>query len=79
MNSRTKVDDPFIGRRQATGGTHSNPTGFQVPTGGFTTDTGGLLDLPQPPVQRPSARPAVSSLRQDFGHAHGGYKQCLSL
>jgi hypothetical protein len=33
----------------ATRGTHANPRRFQVLTGGFTTDVGGLLDLPQRP------------------------------
>jgi len=40
-------------RRPATERTKGNPSRFQVLTGGFTTATGGLLDLPQRP-SRPS-------------------------
>jgi len=36
----------FGARRPQPGPTHRDPSRFQVLTGGFTTDAGGLLDLP---------------------------------
>jgi len=54
--SRAKVGDHFVGRfcrspPPTSGRTHRDPGRFPVLTGGFTTDAGGFLDLPQRPSQ----------------------------
>ena len=54
MFSSAKVGDHFVGRfccspPPTSGRTHGDPGRFQVLTGGFTTDLGDLLDLPQRP------------------------------
>src|SRR5664280_238358 len=50
----------FVGRfwrapPPSTGRTHRNPNRFQVCAGGFTTDSGRLLDPPQRPSQPPQS------------------------
>jgi hypothetical protein len=76
---RTRVGDHFVGRfcrspPPTTGRTHGNPGGFQVDAGGFATDAGRLLDLPQRPPQSSQSQNLLFLLFvQDIAHAHGAY------